>query len=430
MDLHNALKSEELKSGESSGVSFKLIRLQWSKDSAGLSLHASPHAWSTAGFQVTDFLSYLGFARGTCSFLSNQQCFSRSVAESFDFDRFIEMFSKAYSELQAAQSDLTSCGFYLDRPEGWSYFFGGQSSRYYEPYSGGDGHTSGKSPQLLKETEDDNFYFKLTWIEGDEKGWAYHYRPKHLPVSEEISAVFNFLKLKHFDQCPEFEFEECYWKFLEHRSNGDFFDGNAGVAHQYFDAQSEHFSKGIEKLLSSQRILEEFGMGFLPNIDKPEVRLVRNIEKKIKETGTPQSLESTRFDVAISFAGSERAYADKLAELIKKAGFSVFYDSYYPEELWGKDLVITFNRIYSSQSKYCVIFVSGEYNKREWTIFERRSAQERMIKEKGNEYILPIKVEDIELDGLPSTIGYLSINLGIEKIAEKLIKKLKPPKKT
>jgi hypothetical protein len=72
-----------------------------------------------------------------------------------------------------------------------------------------------------------------------------------------------------------------------------------------------------------------------------------------------------------------------------------------------------------------VIFVSNEYLNREWTVHERRSAQERMLKEKGNEYILPIKVEDVELPGIHTTIGYLPIGIGIDKIADTLLKKLK-----
>jgi hypothetical protein len=37
---------------------------------------------------------------------------------------------------------------------------------------------------------------------------------------------------------------------------------------------------------------------------------------------------------------------------------------------------------------------------------------------------LPVKVDDTELDGLPPNVGYVGIALGIEKIAELLIKKL------
>jgi hypothetical protein len=130
------------------------------------------------------------------------------------------------------------------------------------------------------------------------------------------------------------------------------------------------------------------------------------------------------FDVAISFAGSEREQADRLAELMREAGFVVFYDNYYPEQLWGKDLVRFFDEIYRKRARFCVVFVSREYRDRIWTNHELRSAQARALEEKGNEYILPIKVDDAELDGLPPSIGYLPISLGVEKIAELLIRKL------
>jgi len=60
-----------------------------------------------------------------------------------------------------------------------------------------------------------------------------------------------------------------------------------------------------------------------------------------------------------------------------------------------------------------------------WPNHERRSAQARALKEKGQEYILPIKVDDTELDGMPPTLGYLDVKCySIEQIAELLIKKL------
>jgi len=107
-----------------------------------------------------------------------------------------------------------------------------------------------------------------------------------------------------------------------------------------------------------------------------------------------------------------------------EAGFVVFYDNYYPEQLWGKDLVRFFDEIYRKRARFCVVFVSREYRDRIWTNHELRSAQARALEEKGNEYILPIKVDDAELDGLPPSIGYLPISLGVEKIAELLIRKL------
>ena len=43
-----------------------------------------------------------------------------------------------------------------------------------------------------------------------------------------------------------------------------------------------------------------------------------------------------RFDVAFSFAGTEREHAEELANLVRAAGFRVFYDKFYESELWGK----------------------------------------------------------------------------------------------
>lgn len=132
------------------------------------------------------------------------------------------------------------------------------------------------------------------------------------------------------------------------------------------------------------------------------------------------------FDVAITFAGSEREYAKQLAQRVRDAGFLVFYDDFYPEQLWGKDLISFFDHIYRKASRYCVMFVSAEYTNRIWTTHERRSAQARALQEKGGDYILPIRIDDTDLPGLPPTVGYLNIQqYNINQIADMLIAKLK-----
>jgi len=54
---------------------------------------------------------------------------------------------------------------------------------------------------------------------------------------------------------------------------------------------------------------------------------------------------SYEYDVAISFAGEERRFAETLAELLKAQGLSVFYDKHHKVRLWGKD-EREFERIY------------------------------------------------------------------------------------
>ena len=425
-DPHRSLKREVLGQARSGNASFVLAKLRWGKDDMGYSLHAAPNSFTTAGFQVTDFLSYLGFQRSSCSFVDRQECYVRWVDEEFDVNAFAGLFDQAFRNLTGAQRELEQCGYFFDQPEGWGYFFG-KHSRERQPdwQMSGDGHTA-MTVKAMKQSEDEIFQFRFTWLELDsEKGWVIHYNPKHLPLSSELQSVFKFLGMQHFEQCPEYDFESCYYRSIVYVSRGDsFFNTNAETAHRWFDAQASHFSPGIQKLLTANADIEKAGLTFLP-FPKPTARLNADIEKRtVRPKSRSAQSDLSHFDVAISFAGTERQFAEKLAILLKEAGFSVFYDEFYPEYLWGKNLVDTFDEIFRKRARYCVIFISKDYKERVWTNHERQSAQARALNEKGKEYILPIKVDATELDGMPPTIGYIPINKGLDKIGELLIKKL------
>ncbi len=428
-DLHKSLKSEVLAKATTSGVELALVKLAWGKDDVAFSLHVAPNTWSTYGIQIPDLLNYLGFSRQLCLFLKSE-CYVKEVEASLDLNAFGLALGEAYQELSKAQRHLESCGFALDQPEGWGYFSGKQSSgRSRETYYG-DGHTSAITPEVMNRSEDDIFHFIFTWIVNGEqgKGWTIHYRPKHPPLSVELQGVFQFLGINDFRDCPQFDFESCSWRHIEFRQRGDSaFDSNAEVAHHYFESHQQGFSLGIKALLTAQEKMEKVGMGFLQSFARPETRRAQEITRRIVAPKSPKDSmpkSTLKFDVAISFAGTERKFAEDLATRVKAEGLHVFYDRFFPEDLWGKNLGEFFHEIYSKRSRFCVIFVSNEYLNREWTVHERRSAQERMLKEKGNEYILPIKVEDVELPGIPSTIGYLPISTGIDNIAKVLIRKL------
>ena len=72
------------------------------------------------------------------------------------------------------------------------------------------------------------------------------------------------------------------------------------------------------------------------------------------------------------------------------------------------------------------MFVSKHYRDRVWTTRELGSALARAVEEKGNEYILPVRIDDTILSGLLPTISYLPIDMGVRKIGELLIRKLRP----
>ncbi len=113
----------------------------------------------------------------------------------------------------------------------------------------------------MKEAQDQTFFFRFIFLESTgEKGFVTHYRPKHPPLSEEMESVFRYLGLRTFDDCPEFDFEQCHYRTLRFESRGSgIFDSNTEFAHRGFDAHATRFSPGIEKLLAANAATEEVG---------------------------------------------------------------------------------------------------------------------------------------------------------------------------
>ncbi len=428
-DLHSALKTTVIQEVNEGGIRYKAVHLQYGKDDSVDSLHASPSSYTLAGLQTTDLLSFLGFKRNACAFHAGE-CFVREVPAGFNVAEYAKSVKIAYNLILESSRHLENCGIFINQPEGSGFFYHKPPlNRHYRSYhSFGNGHVAPTSKRM-KIGEDEFFSYVLTWIEGaQDKGWTIHYRAKHMPLSPEFSAVLIFLGgFSVFKECPEYEFESCWWRFIPFQEDTrDKWIGSAEITHKYFDSHVEHISPGFRQLLAAHAELQKHGISFLPVIE-------RNTAMK-KEDGSPKDNKITRtesnslfrFDVAISYATSEKNLAEALAKRVSESGLKVFYDGFYPEQLWGKDLASFFDRVYRKESKFCVVFVSNQYAQRMWTTFERRSAQARAIEEKGKEYILPIRIDETDLDGLPPTIGYLSVkDYSIDKIAQLLIKKLR-----
>ena len=138
------------------------------------------------------------------------------------------------------------------------------------------------------------------------------------------------------------------------------------------------------------------------------------------------TVDPIEFDVALSFAGEDRKYVDKVASFLKKMGIKVFYDKYEEATLWGKDLYEHLIDIYKNKSRYTVIFASKHYSEKLWTTHERRAAQSRAF-ESHREYILPVRIDDTEIPGILLSIGYKrSNNFSPRKLAELIKAKVGP----
>ncbi|SEC14554.1 TIR domain-containing protein [Amycolatopsis tolypomycina] len=112
------------------------------------------------------------------------------------------------------------------------------------------------------------------------------------------------------------------------------------------------------------------------------------------------------YDFCLSFATEQRPYVEEVAELLRKAGRTVFYDAYETAKLLGEDLYTHLDEIYNRGSRFCVLFASEAYVRKVWTRHERRSVQDRAMREAGA-YLLPVRFDDTPVPGLRGTTGYV-----------------------
>lgn len=150
-----------------------------------------------------------------------------------------------------------------------------------------------------------------------------------------------------------------------------------------------------------------------------------------------RSHAKTTYDFAISFSGAQRSQARDLANAFKGRGSSVFFDEFETTGIVGKNLAEELYRIYNSEARYCLILVSKEYKSGPWTNQERRAALDKAIGNAKRTYIIPIKIHDIDLPGLSTSIAYLNwkanptdlANLLYEKLVADMIVSTKPKRK-
>jgi hypothetical protein len=163
------------------------------------------------------------------------------------------------------------------------------------------------------------------------------------------------------------------------------------------EAPPEAMWRDREILLSGDRSLIEIEE-VMPN-DDPDKRRRITIE-----TGV---FRETDYDVALSFAGEDRAYVRELAERLEALSIKVFFDEREVADLWGRDLVEELVDTYRSRAFRVLMFVSDAYARKAWPTTERRAAMERSLKDVHEPYILPVRLDDTVVPGLVSTTAYV-----------------------
>jgi hypothetical protein len=161
-----------------------------------------------------------------------------------------------------------------------------------------------------------------------------------------------------------------------------------------------------------ERLLAAIGHSHLAGLAMSAKRLLS--QRKDELIGKRMQLRDDRaqakggksYDVALSFAGEDRSKARALASVLTTKGISVFYDDFEKSRLWGEDLYSYLSDLYRFRATYCVMFLSRHYADKMWTNHERKAAQERAFQD-NRTYILPIRIDDTEIPGILSTVGYL-----------------------
>jgi hypothetical protein len=102
----------------------------------------------------------------------------------------------------------------------------------------------------------------------------------------------------------------------------------------------------------------------------------------------------------------------------------VFFDLFEKDKMWGVRLYVFWAEVYEKKARYCIFLLSSAYRDRIWTRHELQAAFGRAVHER-REYILPVRLDDTEIAGIPPELAYLSLkDTPVEGIADLLVRKI------
>jgi hypothetical protein len=102
----------------------------------------------------------------------------------------------------------------------------------------------------------------------------------------------------------------------------------------------------------------------------------------------------------------------------------IFYDRYLESEIMGPNMSARLQRIYHDESDLIVVFISAEYQTKEWCGLEWRAVQD-IIKKRKHEDILPMRFDDTDVPGLFSIDGYVELrDRDPENVADLILERL------
>ncbi|MGW1130873.1 hypothetical protein [Streptomyces griseoluteus] len=101
---------------------------------------------------------------------------------------------------------------------------------------------------------------------------------------------------------------------------------------------------------------------------------------------------SSRYDFALSFAGTDRDVAQLLFEALSEMEFEVFYDAHEQDRIMAANVEEYLAPIYKSEATYVVAILGPDYPSRVWTKFESQQFRTCF----GESAVIPIWFSGIE----------------------------------
>lgn len=139
-----------------------------------------------------------------------------------------------------------------------------------------------------------------------------------------------------------------------------------------------------------------------------------------------KKVSEIRFRVAMSFPGERRVYVSEVVDALRKplGPDTVFYDYDYQAQLARPNLDTLLQNVYRNQSDLLVVFLSSEYQQKEWCGLEWRAVRD-IIKAKADEMVMLVRFDDGAIDGVLSIDGYIDArNTPPSRLAELILERL------
>lgn len=128
------------------------------------------------------------------------------------------------------------------------------------------------------------------------------------------------------------------------------------------------------------------------------------------ESGSPVRVEDMHFKVALSFPGEHRDYVETVVRELQARlpAHSVFYDREFTAQLARPNLDTLLQHIYADNSDLVVVFLSENYEKKEWCGLEWRAIR-GLLKKKMDDAIMFMRFDQASVPGTMSLDGYVDL---------------------